>query len=365
MYKRKKFHSIFPIGENVHLVKDVGMIPFMLQNDGYYESSISFYEKKEKLPYLKDEVEGLKYVQLKKIFKNEDLNIFSFLLLNFWKYDFIMMFHPSFNKLFIANFFRILSFGKLKFYFKLDLNESSLNIDFSKGFKAKCKEFLFSNVHLNTVETEKINKFFNTQTAIKCEWLPNGFKSDNKCLPILKEKVFITVGRVGLPAKDTETLMKALSEVDLEDWKCYIIGPFDELFTNKIKEFYLNNPKLIEKVFFMGNITSRAGLDKYYSKAKIFLLTSKFESFGLVMVEAIAKGCYIISTDLLPSREILDNGKYGKLFPIGDSRKLSEILQNIIDDKIDLPDPKYIKKYADDKYDWAVIVKNLYHMLEK
>ncbi|RXM50112.1 MULTISPECIES: hypothetical protein [unclassified Chryseobacterium] len=121
---KKKFHCIFPIGQNVHLIKDVGMIPYMLQKEGYYESYISFYEKAENLPYLKNEVKGLNYKSIKKIFKREDLNIFCYLFSNFRSMDYVMMFHPSFMKIFISFLFKILSFNRLKFYFKMDLDDS-------------------------------------------------------------------------------------------------------------------------------------------------------------------------------------------------------------------------------------------------
>ena len=105
--RKKKFHCLFPVGQNVHLIKDVGMIPYMLYKEGFYEATISFYEDQKKLPYLNDEVKGLKYKKIKKYFGNEDVNIFIFLIQNFWKMNIVMMFHPSFKKILLSYFFKV------------------------------------------------------------------------------------------------------------------------------------------------------------------------------------------------------------------------------------------------------------------
>ena len=72
----KKFLCLFPRGRNIELVKDVGMIPFMLQKEGYYKSYIAFYKDMEELPYLKTEVKGLNYLRVSQTFKNEEWNTF-------------------------------------------------------------------------------------------------------------------------------------------------------------------------------------------------------------------------------------------------------------------------------------------------
>ena len=366
MSNKKKFHCIFPVGQNVHLIKDVGMIPFMLHKEGYYDSSISFYENESNLPYLLSDVKGLKYKRISKIFKNEDYNIFIFLLCNFWKLDIVMMFHPSFKKLLLANLFHFLSFGALKFYFKLDINESVFDTDFSQNIKNNIKKMLFRRIDLITVETNKINKFLNEKTYIKSKLLPNGFKSEEmKSLPTEKENLFITVGRIGSYSKDTETLLRAIQNLELLDWKFLIIGPIEEDFKTKIDEFFSENPKLTASVFFLGSISDRKKLNEYYKKSKVFVLSSRYESFGLVIVEALSQGNFIVSTDLIPSREIADSAGYGKFYPIEDDVSLRCILQDIIHQKYLLPSPQSIENYANENYNWSVIVTKLYNMLEK
>ena len=67
------------------------------------------------------------------------------------------------------------------------------------------------------------------------------------------------------------------------------------------------------------------------SAAHAFVLSSRFEGFGLVIVEALLAGTKVISTncDFGPA-ELLENGRYGKLVPVDDPQVLADaMLQSI------------------------------------
>ena len=78
--------------------------------------------------------------------------------------------------------------------------------------------------------------------------------------------------------------------------------------------------------------------------ADLFVLSSKWEGFGNVIVEALSVGLPVVSTDC-PSgpAEILDNGKYGKLVPVSDILAIKEA---ILSTQLPYPEPEKLIRRA-------------------
>jgi len=367
----KRFITIFPGGANIHLIKDVGMIPYFLQKEGYYKSSIACYEKRESMEYLDTEVKGLSYYRIKKTFGNENLNIFFFLLCHLRRFDVIMFFHQSFIKTLIALFIKVITGNRVKFYFKLDANDSIKESSFakSKGFWKKFKVSLYNKVDLISVESRSLQKFFEQDVSMRVAYIPNGF--DFEKLSFLteqdlnkdKEKIIVLVGRVGAPEKDNLTMLNALCTLDLQAWKVEFIGPIDETFQRDIDLFFEANPRLKNKVFFTGPISDRNMLLRRLRKSKIFVQTSKFESFGIALLEGLSCGCFIVSTELTPAIEIA--GPYGTFFEVGNVKKLTFILQSIINEEIRLPAETDIVSRAKQEFSWSLIAKKIHSYLDR
>ncbi len=84
----------------------------------------------------------------------------------------------------------------------------------------------------------------------------------------------------------------------------------------------------LEEYICLGGFTDNLPLQLKYADA--FVVSSNIESFSIVLVEALASGCPIISTDCpYGPREVLADGKYGTLVPVKDSKALANAILNL------------------------------------
>jgi glycosyltransferase involved in cell wall biosynthesis len=80
--------------------------------------------------------------------------------------------------------------------------------------------------------------------------------------------------------------------------------------------------------------------------ASLLVLSSVYEGLGNVLIEALACGCPVVSTDC-PSgpAEILDKGRYGRLVPVGDDTALAQAILEALEE---VPDRELLRKRGQD-----------------
>ena len=128
-------------------------------------------------------------------------------------------------------------------------------------------------------------------------------------------KRFLAVGRFSKKHKGFDLLIEAFNIFAKKnsEWKLDIVGEGDEepLYNSLIKKYKLQNRIIIHP--FTNNIQD------YYTKSQVFVLSSRWEGFGLVLVEAMSHGLPVVSSDLPTSLEIMgDIGIYFKNEDIND-----------------------------------------------
>jgi glycosyltransferase involved in cell wall biosynthesis len=130
------------------------------------------------------------------------------------------------------------------------------------------------------------------------------------------------VGRFSRQHKGFDLLIEAFRIFAKEnaEWTLDIVGegPEEEMYRQKIAEYELE--KRIQIHPFTNNIQA------YYSQAQVYVLSSRWEGFGLVLVEAMAHGLPVVSSDLPTSQEIM--GDFGFYFRNGDIKELAEKLHD-------------------------------------
>lgn len=245
---------------------------------------------------------------------------------------------------------KVSTFQKLKTLARIVL----YHIDY-KRFTRNCDKFSVETE--DSLEYLKHNKWNGVNISKKVELLPFGYDkkdfgySDNE--KIEKENIFLTVGRIGVAQKNSELILDVLKKVDLKEWKFIFVGPIEPSFKQKIKEFNVECPEKRRSVIFTGSVIDRRVLAEYYKRASAFVLSSKNESFGLVLVEALLFQNFILSTPVGVARDL---EKQGVCDLFDDSENLLVELQMIVDGKIDL-NQELAKKVAT-KYDYQNLISN-------
>ena len=83
--------------------------------------------------------------------------------------------------------------------------------------------------------------------------------------------------------------------------------------------------KITDRVTFTGFVDN---VQDFLRMSRCLVLASSHEGLAIILIEALANGCQVVSTDCPTGpREILENGKYGRLVEVGDIEGISEAIK--------------------------------------
>lgn len=148
-----------------------------------------------------------------------------------------------------------------------------------------------------------------------------------------KKKIVMAAGRLDVwYIKGFDVLIKAWAIVSQKhaDWELYISGE-----SNKTSERLY-----IEKLIREYNVQQTIRLIGYsdrikelYKEASIFVLSSRYEGFGMVLTEAMSQGCACVACDFKGrQREIIRDSSEGIICPPDNVTELADAIDNMISD---------------------------------
>ncbi len=316
-----RYLNLFPKVRPVVLHKDVCLIPATLAKNHGWFVDIVFCQPDNIL--IKDPY-NQKNISLVSLGKTEH-RFYKFLKMAFYifthpfRYDVINL-HQFVPETAILSWIVHICNPKAVIFLKLDMDSRAAD-KISKNFKWWGTHlFKFSPIAFFTAETtgviKQVGDYFKKINK-KLLYMPSGFDGpeiDIDNIIANKENIVLTVGRLGMPQKNTELLLEAwscLAPEILKKWKLVLVGSMADEFVEWFENWKKSNGEVAQSVEYVGELHDRELLYKHYMKAKIFALPSRWESFGLVAAEAMYFGSLLIASRMDSIIDMTNNGKDG------------------------------------------------------
>jgi glycosyltransferase involved in cell wall biosynthesis len=137
----------------------------------------------------------------------------------------------------------------------------------------------------------------------------------------VEHELAVAAGRL-TAQKDYPTLLRAFTKVHRE-------RPNARLLLNELQA-QITSLGLVDTVELTGLCANPFA---FFARARCFVLSSRFEGFGMVIVEAMAAGAPVVSTDCpYGPADILADGQWGLLVPVGNSDALADAMIRLLTD---------------------------------
>lgn len=255
----------------------------------------------------------------------------------------------------------------IRVYSKLDMNESGFahfyDGTFLRRFKVIPEYWKSAAIDLFTVENRSFYETLKNMRLFRnrIEYLPNpvslfGVDLSEIKSPQERENIILTVGRPGVPVKNTELFVEAVQKVDrrqFDDWKFYIVGEPKPHFRAYVEKITQGDPWIAQRLLLCGRMSDRRELYELYAKSKIMCMTSRSESFCIAVSEAMYFGAYPVLTNFgRIVKDLTDNGRYGTVVPQEDAAALTAALERTAQ-RADLPAlSREIRQFARSSFDY-------------
>jgi phosphatidyl-myo-inositol alpha-mannosyltransferase len=168
------------------------------------------------------------------------------------------------------------------------------------------------------------------------------------------------LGRYDEPRKGMEVLLGALPDLVRRhpDVEILIVGRGDE---DRLRR---EAGKLAGHLRFLGQVSDQEKASAMRSADVYVAPNLGGESFGIILIEAMAAGTAVVASELDAFRRVLRDGTAGMLVPIGDSAALAAALHTVLTDEVRREALVRTATQVVGEYDWPVVAEQILRVYE-
>jgi D-inositol-3-phosphate glycosyltransferase len=184
----------------------------------------------------------------------------------------------------------------------------------------------------------------------------------------IKERVVLFVGRID-PIKGIDTLIDTMPLVMEPELHYVLIGGDLDEDGNPIGPLKAVQERVAElgmsrRCRFLG-AQPQDMLPLYYSASDVVAVPSRYESFGLVAVEAMATGTPVIASSVGGLAFTVEDGRNGLLVPYGNARALARAIDRLLEDD-DFREAMSFHAVADaQRFSWDAVADQVLHVYQR
>ncbi|WP_062988904.1 glycosyltransferase family 4 protein [Nocardia anaemiae] len=168
------------------------------------------------------------------------------------------------------------------------------------------------------------------------------------------------LGRYDEPRKGMEVLLGALPELVRRhrDVEILIVGRGDE---DRLRR---EAGPLARHLRFLGQVSDEEKASAMRSADVYVAPNLGGESFGIILIEAMAAGTAVVASELDAFRRVLRDGTAGMLVPVGDSARLAAALDALLTDDVRRESLIHTANQVVGEYDWPVVAEQILRVYE-
>ena len=232
----------------------------------------------------------------------------------------------------------VLSFGQKSYYILLILRNtykfriilSERNDPFhTKKIISHINKLLYNKADKIVFQTEGAKTFYNNLNNQNISIIPNPIEIPKEEWDLaFTNKSIINIGRLDIEQKRQDLLLNAFKKIQYKypDYHLELIGDGKD----KLKlELLAKNLGISDKVIFRGRVNN---VNSYLLHASVFVFTSDYEGMPNALMEAMALGMPVISTNCSPggAKALIESGENGLLVDCGDEASLYNAISELI-----------------------------------